>query len=267
VINVLKNSSYLSKPNGVVAMKKNIIALMMLAAVSSFAADEVYSANIVGFQKIQIPAYGTYSLASINFTGDSDTGLTLSEIFADADLTYSARSSNADKIILWDTSTQTYLTYYQKDDTGLFYLTSDTSTSVDPEIIPGEGFWLSPSKNRTEALDIVVSGTVPTDGSVTITIDEELAMMGTPFAVEFELNDSSIDWVAAGATASSRASNADTITTWDGEQYISYYFKEGAWYNSADGELSTATISLGSGFFYKAKGQVSLTISSPYDLD
>jgi hypothetical protein len=248
-------------------MKKSIVALVMLAAASSFAADEVYSANIVGFQTIQIPAYGTYSLASINFTGDSDTGLTLSEIFADADLTYSSRSSNADQIILWDASSQTYLSYYQKDDTGLFYLTTDKTTSVDPEITPGEGFWLSPSKTRTEALDVVVSGTVPTDGSFTITIDDGFSILGTPFAAEFTLNDSSIDWVAAGATASSRSSNADKISTWDGEQYVEYYFNEGSWYNVSDKELATATISLGSGFFYTAKGTVSLTISSPYDLD
>ena len=89
-------------------------------------------------------------------------------------------------------------------------------------------------------------------------------MMGTPFAADFELNDPSIDWVAAGATGNARASDADRITTWDGTRYVEYYFNNGAWYNVSDKQLATDKVSFGKGFFYHAKGTVILNLTSPY---
>ena len=142
-------------------MRKCIAVLVLLAAVSGYAADTIYSANIVGFQKLEFPVSGRYNLVSINFVGGSGAGLRLSEIFSDVALIYSPRAANADRITVWSDADQVYYTYYQRDDTGLFYEVSDKKNPVDPEILPGQGFWLYPSRNRADSLEFVVSGDVP----------------------------------------------------------------------------------------------------------
>ena len=131
-------------------MKKLVTAACALVAGLAMADGGVQSANTVGYQEITL--YPGMNMVSINFAKVGDnTGMTLDEIFPGntQGLTAYRNDGQADYVMVWDGSTQTYPNTYflyvsrQANDPEKDYTWRvSASTSAPDEIVGmGKGVW------------------------------------------------------------------------------------------------------------------------------
>ncbi len=264
-------------------MKKStmIAALIAASAFSAMAAD-VYSRNIVGYNKVTIEPGLNMVSATFGQIGDG-TAQNFQEIFVDEDgvAVGGVNSTLADNIITWDPTVGAagaYTTYYKYYDgespeyDNVWYF--DNDNEITEPIATSTGFWYN-SLNST-AVVMTVVGEVNTNATVSITIEPGLNLVSFPFPTGFAIN-SDVDWAASGAQGGVNSTLADNIITWDptvgaAGAYTTYYMYydgespeyDNVWYFDNDNEIVDA-IPASSGFWYLHLGTgFTLTFDKPY---
>ena len=244
------------------------------SAISPAGAAEVVSSNVVGYQKLSIPA-GGYALLANPFTVVGSDGETfpINDMFSD-DVGQSTAGNNVtlgDTIEVWDPANQTYFSpYFFSSRANNKWATSAAPRVATTEsLTAGDGFWY---RNRgSSSFDITVSGEVATN-EVTITLSPGYTLVCNPFPADLPLNSDSIDWATAGATAGNNVTLGDTIEVWDSENqtYFSPYFfssrANNKWATSAAPRVATTeAVPAGAGFWYRNRGSsdIVITLKSP----
>ena len=234
---------------------------------------EVVSSNIVGYQKLTIPADG-YALLANPFvevgTGSTDpVGYPINGMFAD-DVDNSTAGNSlglADQLQVWDSARQGYDTYFFSARTtpANQWAGSNARIATTDSFEFGAGYWYL---NRSaEAFSLTVSGEVSTK-EVEVTLVPGYTLVCNPFPVDLPLNSDSIDWAAAGATAGNSLGLADQIQIWDIERqgYTTYFFSArttpaNQWAGSNARVATEDSIPAGQGFWYLNRGDQNITIT------
>jgi hypothetical protein len=251
-----------------------LTALLAISPIISHAdEDAVFSVNVVGFQKMELPIDGRFRFASMPFNaGDS----TLLDIFGTNSLRRSAFLSAADKVILYDNSEGTYQRWAQRPD-GLFYKANNATEwgaqqSGNPVITRGQGFWLA-SASGTQTNIITLVGDVVMNPTSLIDLAAGFQIVAYPFSSDFNLEETA-GLTNSGAAASAFLSLTDRLSLYDPETgtYQRYaLFTDGKWYKANDASEwgqkipATQTLPAGSAFWYEAKNAFSWSENNPYN--
>ena len=238
-------------------------------------AAEVVSSNIVGYQRLDIPAKG-YALLANPFvevgTGSTDpVGYPINGMFAD-DTENSTAGNNGnlgDNLQVWDSARQGYTTYFFSSRADNKWATgAKPRDAVTDSFEFGDGYWYL---NRgSDDFQLTVSGEVSTK-EVEVTLVPGYTLVCNPFPVDLPLNSDSIDWGQAGATAGNNGNLGDNIQIWDIERqgYTTYFFSARANNQWATGaaprDPTDKAIPAGQGFWYLNRGQedIVITLKSP----
>ena len=236
---------------------------------------EVVSSNIVGYQRLDIPANG-YALLANPFvevgTGSTDpVGYAINGMFTD-DVDNSTAGNTAvagDQIQVWDATRQGYDNYFfsSRVTTGTAWATvAAPRAAANVTFDFGDGFWYL--NRASDSYTLTVSGEV-SQKEVEVTLAPGYTLVCNPFPVDLPLNNENIDWAAAGATAGNTAVAGDQIQLWDIDRqgYDNYFFSGrvttgAAWATVAAPRVATdAVIPAGQGFWYLNRGAESFTIT------
>ena len=262
-------------------MKKTTILAVALAAglgYSSAWAAEVVSSNVVGYQKLSIPANG-YALLANPFvqvgTGSSEepAGYAINDMFADdADNSTAGRTAGlGDQMQVWDTATQGYTTYFYSSWVNKWALNSTPRAATTDSFEAGDGYWYL---NRGDSeYNLTVSGEVST-GEVDVTLAPGYTLVCNPFPADLPLNGESVVFASEGATAGRTAGLGDNIQIWDVENqgYTTYFYSSwvSKWALNSTPRAATAdSIPAGQGFWYLNRGDsdITITLKSPLAAD
>lgn len=230
-------------------MKKLMVCALMTVACAAFAAEEVTSVNIVGYSKVPIPPGGGATMVALAFDAFDST---LLGIFGTNQLAQNVRAGNADSIYIWNTAESRYDRYYQRPD-GQFYQYG-TGVVSNPVVEAGMSFWVSSPMGSVETKEITLMGEVVSVNTQMTAMVNGQQMVAYPFSSEMKIKESGL--ASSGATASSRAGDADSIYVWTGGQYVRYYLDaSGQWYIYGTGQPvgDADVIPVGQGFWYEAK--------------
>lgn len=239
-------------------MRKYIMVLVLLATATGFAADEVYSANIVGFIK-QTSTNGL-RIAGIPFEPSDGTN-TVDALFGDT-------LPVGSKIYTFDGTSYSISTYTSSSgwDSDLMQITYTTNWSLpDMEISAGAGCWVEVPDSSTNSYETVFSGEVETAASVTNTIYEGLNLLSNPYPVSTVLTNFGF---AASATV------GDKVYVYrDGAYSISTYAASSGWDSdlmkvtyTTNWSIPGLTVEAGEGFWYSAGGEIEWVENCPYEL-
>ncbi len=242
------------------------------AAVPARAAEVVRS-NVVGYQKLDIPA-GGYALLANPFV-EVGTGLTTPEGYAINDMftgdtensTAGRTSAQGDQMQIWDPTRQGYTTYFFSSWVNQWAAGSTPRVATEESFALGDGYWYL---NRgQEAYKLTVSGEVSTK-EVEVTLVPGYTLVCNPFPADLPLNDENIDWGTAGATAGRTSAQGDQIQIWDisRQGYTTYFFS--SWVNqwaagSTPRVATEESIPAGQGFWYlnRSQSDITITLKSP----
>ena len=158
-----------------------------------------------------------------------------------------------------------------------WYDVTNEEEPTEEAIIATDGFWYN--YRGTSAITLTTAGEVSPD-NVEITIQPGLNLITYPFPADFDFT--SLDWVAAGATAGGDMIEGDLIQLFDAAPdkkgyFTQYYFYtsggvdgpdyDNKWYDvTNEEEPTTAKIPAASGFWYNHKGSTAFTITFPSPL-
>ncbi len=263
-------------------MKKALVALIAIAMVASlsFAADEVKSVNVVGFNKVTLPA-GKLILAALNFdeVGGAEVGLPIQLLVAEGSLSGGLNQIGGDNLLRWDPITQTYQTYFLFNSGGAlpdwdnkWFKVGEGGPTAD-RVESGEGFWIRSNQGTVQTPTFL--GQVIDMPTNTVGMVEGLNMVGYPFSSARALNDTDL---GNDGTGGLNQIGGDNLLLWDSDSasYITYYlFESGGalpdwdkkWFKVGEGEPTTDAIALGKGAWYRRQsGSMLWTEPSPYTL-
>lgn len=250
-------------------MKKMILAVAAagLVATGSAMAQTVYSVNVVGFQKIQIPP-GGFAFSSTPFlSATQDINGVIGEQGADID------APNPDKVFTWNgTSYETFqrLPATGNGNPGTENKWADASFNVATvTIAPGGGFIWQNAQTTTQ--EVVVVGEVVdlNGGSITNTIPLGFSLLSYGWSSDIGLNASSL------ATVATEGDEIFIFET-DSQSYKRYEYLGDVGeptlnFKWVDAEFNATTVQLTTGlsFFYRNNGPAAIQWieSQPYDLD
>lgn len=232
-------------------MKKLYIAVVVvfIAAVLSYAqTGEVYSLNIVGFQRLTAVSQGL-TLVSTPFERSPNT---LDDVIG-PQLTGGKSEGVADLVTLWDATNQSYERYWLKaSDSNWYNMSGYRATNV--YITPSKGLWIK--SRRASNQTVIVSGDVVADSAVSNTLVPGLSLVSYPFSTEIELNSSALTNGKAGKSEGA----ADVIALWDSasQLYVRYWLKspDRKWYTMQNVLASNVYIGGGRGFWYQNRDTV-----------
>lgn len=247
---------------------KKIFAVLftgaILVAAVAIAQEAVYSLNVVGFQKVAVKPSGL-TLPGVPFQAAS---YELNSLIG-PQLKAFKNATGADKIFLWDSTTQTYKKYFLNSTLTNKWAAYETPTVVTTNAFAfnGDGFWISAAATTSQTLVIV--GDVLNASTVTNLIPTALSMNSYPFSCPRAINDMSLN----NGKAFKNATGADKIFLWDPEtqQYKKYFLNSvltNKW-ASYDTPLVVATnvVEPSMGFWYTASTSFNWTAVRPYTID
>lgn len=231
------------------------IAAGVLCIVSIASAQSVTSETF-GFVKVDKPA-GQLNLVGNGF-GDDDT--TLTELVPVDQFNGALIFGDADRVIIWDSGSDSYTTYALYDDGSTVEWRNKTAfygSGVNPVIPAGSSFWVQ-SLGSTVDTNLVVSGNVVTSQFVTNQVLPGLQMLSYPFSTEIDLNASQLKDNATGALI---YGDADHVITWNPvvQGYVTYaLYDDGStreWRNKTSfyNPAGAIDIAFGAGFWFDAK--------------
>lgn len=224
---------------------------------------EVYSLNVVGFQKVTAPpAAKKYTLNSTPFIANNPN----INYAIGNQLGGSNSVDNSDNILLWNKGAQAYKRYWlagNVGDTNYNYkwidnLTGEVATNTD--ILPGEGFWVRSRQSVTQV--VVVAGDVEDAQTVTNGIAAGYQLLSYPFSAPIGLNSTTF---TNGGKGSNSVDNSDNIMKWNvnAQTYLRYWLAGNVgdtnynrkWIDNLTGEVATnAYLNPGDGFWYRHRG-------------
>ena len=256
-------------------MKKISIVLTILFAISFAAhAQTVGSANVMGYTKVSKPAGGLQLMAVAWEDSPLTDLITTSQFYGHYNI------GDADTIITWDAESQGYVKYALfstvpagGDITEWRSFTNFYGTAVNPTLEAGSAIWIK-SPSAPGDTNILTSGNVTLDQSVTNLIVSGLQMLAYPFSAKATLNE--MAFIESGAKGHYNIGSADTIITWDAESqgYVKYALfstvpaggdiTEWRSFTNFYGSAVNPTLDLGSGFWYKTQTNFSWVATNNY---
>lgn len=236
-------------------------------------AADVVSSNVVGYQKLTLKP--GYNMIPNNFVtiGEDEEMFGINEMFdGDENATATRSTDTADRIDLWDASTQMYVSYFRmtnRQGTSKWWGRFDsTGTPTDDSFAQfGDGaFYLNQADSD---LELTISGQVKST-STDITFAPGYSILCNPYPMDIAMNDGVIDW--SNAVASRTTDTADRIDLWDAstQMYVSYFRmtnRQGTskWWGRYDstGTATADVISSNQSFFYFSQANESWTATIP----
>lgn len=242
-------------------MKRFISTALMVGflATAAVAADTVYSVNVAGFSRVSVPPSNGLVLAGMSLRPFDATFL---GVFGTNQLRSAALYNSADRIKLWDTASQTYLTYAQKPD-GTFHPATNltewlTGPAVNPVLTNGMAFWIQSPGSSTTTNVLTFMGEAVDSPALTANIVTGLQMRAYPFSSAINIQNT--HFAQDGATSNALYNNADWIQVWEGRAYVRYALKnDGKWHKATNltewltGPAASNAFDVSQGFWYTAK--------------
>ena len=226
-------------------------------------AAEVVSSNVVGYQKLAIPANGYAMIANPFVEVGTESPIGIDEMFANdkTDATAGSDASKADNIKIWNGAAFEMLGYFKSTKNGKFWANASGTATTDPFPANAGAFYQSAGTTDTF---LTISGQVKSNSQTLSIAKKSYTLLENPFPTGLPIQSFNV----AGATAGSDASKADNIKIWNGSGYDSFYFKStksGKFWADSTGTQSSYVIPSGTGFFYQSIGDedFSVTIESP----
>ena len=219
-------------------------AVVACIATGAFAqTGEVYSLNVVGFEKVTAPSNGLIMVS----TPFSRSPNTLDDVIG-SQLKAGKTDISADNILTWDQPSQSYLTYWLNQNDHKWHAL-DGSLATNANLTTPMGFWIQSRSGTNEIA--VVSGDVVSSSVVTNPLLVGLNMVSYPFSTTIDINNSALTNGKAGKTDIS----ADNIVMWNSSNqvYITFWLNQNdrKWHG-LDGSVATnVTVGAGKGFWYQ----------------
>lgn len=248
-------------------MKKGMLATAcatLLAGSIAWGANPVYSVNMVGYQKLSVPASGTPVMLAVNWNriGGVDS-VAIQDVIDISNLVSGVSFDTADDLYVWDSNSQGYKMYYLWTDRKWYEFMNDNDPTTN-RIERGQGLWLV---HRGSATTTLVVGEVPTEGTNIVAFGAGLTQFGSAYTADIALNGANVSWTGNNGAS---FDIADDIYVWDGATagYNMYYrWTDNQWYKFMDDNSPTTDkIPMGYGAWYlnRGPGSASLTESRPY---
>ena len=231
-------------------MKKTLwIAMIgaLAASVVAASAQEVLSANAVGYIKKTVPAGGKFVTVAMPLDSMTETNI----VFGRTSVAQEALVGSY--VYFWNESLQAWGGGAKR--AGVLGWQPAQSNYV---VKPGEGFLLKSPTNSVDSMDVTITGEVPSDASLQRAIigNDHIGVLANAYPVDFKFGESDV------------AKNASVGS------YV-YFWNESlqAWGGGAKrvGVLgwqpaqSNYTVKAGEGFFLKEKSTVNVwTVAKPY---
>lgn len=229
-------------------MKKTLwiaIAGALAASVIAASAQEVHSANAVGYIKRTVPANGGLEVISYALNPMPYSGITW---FTNTSV--AAEMPNGSAAFFWNPTTQRWIGSL-KSGKGVW-----GSVAAAQQILPGEMFFLK-TPAGAPAQEVTITGEVPDDPTLTRAVvgNNAIAALGNPYPVDVAFTNMDVAKNAANGSAAFFWN--PTTGRWIG----SLKSGKGVWGSVAAAE----TIEAGEGFFLKDFGAGSVwTNVKPY---
>ena len=218
-------------------MKKTLwiaIAGALAASVIAASAQEVLSANAVGYIKKTLPAGGKLVAMSIPLDSMTNTSL----VFGETSVASEAPVNSF--VYFWDTATQVWSAGFKS---GKGWGPAEAGYVLQP----GEGFFLQGDPVVVTDVEVTITGEVPSDATLARSIPggNSLGTLANPYPVDFIFGDSD---VAANASVDSY------VYFWDVDAQVwSAGFKSGKGWGPAEAGY---VVQAGEGFFLQESGSV-----------
>ena len=244
---------------GAVKWVAAIACLAGLVSASFGQSGEVYSLNVVGFQKVTAPAV-KYQISATPF----DQANPNIEYAVGSQLTGSLSFNSSDNILLWDVQGQKYSNYFIAGGTGMpeydgHWFTPGLlpASNFPANVAPGQGFWIRSRQGTTQT--VVLAGDVPADLAITNHISGGFQILSYPYSTPRSIDSMTF---SNGGLGGLSFNASDNIMLWDynTQAYSNYFLVAGAgapydghWYTPG---LLPATnfnviVQPGQGFWYR----------------
>jgi hypothetical protein len=217
-----------------------------LAALVAFAAEEVTSVNVVGYNKVAVPP-GKLVMAHMPFLDMGDASV--------ENVVGSQLPANS-ALHLWDDSANAYVTTIRKT------TRSGTAWTPNVDLPRGKAFWIEvPGAVGTNA--VILPGEVPESRNFAATSTVAIApydMVGYAYPVDMPFTNTSLFKNSAAD---------DALNVWDvnSQTYATYIKKATRSGTSWQPSVDSLVIKVGQSFWYQPKsGSVNWTEVAPYDL-
>ena len=231
----------------------------ILASVAQAQTGEVYSLNVVGFQKVAAPAT-KLQISSTPFEAADDKLDTV----VGAQLSGSDSYGTSDNIIMFNPTNQAYENYFIAGGIGDpqydgKWFTQSLQPATNALIPPGRGFWIRSRQSVTQT--VVFAGDVLSINAVTNHVYPGLQLLSYPYSTAILLNNTTF---SNGAVGSDAFGTSDNILLWnvDTQQYINYFIAggigdpqyDGKWFTQALQPATNVYLQPGQGFWYRHRG-------------
>lgn len=220
-----------------------VMAAALAVAVVAASAQEVLSANAVGYIKKTLPAGGGWVAMSIPLDSMTNANLVFGETSVAEEAPVGA------EVAFWDPTGQSWITG-GKSSKGWNSLQSNY------ELQPGEGFFLKGDPVAISEVEVTITGEVPSDDALARAIPGASAFgtLANPFPVDFTFGTSAF---------ASNASVGSEVAFWDvdAQSWITGGKSSKGW-NSLQANY---VVEAGEGFFMKEfGGAANWTMDKPY---
>lgn len=214
----------------------------------AFAQDTIYSLNVLGFQKHEIPN-GSFAMVANPFDREGNELNTV----LDGQMTGSGFVGIADKVFIWDPVTSSYITVFKNGDGDWVYATNRTQLADIP-LNPGLGFWLENSQAEGSTQTLVTVGNVISATNQSISVLPGFQILSYSYSAEVGLNQCGL----TNGFGAPFFGTADKIYAFDtqSQTYDTYFLKDDKKWYSAQDMLNPAVVNLhpGQAFWYEHKG-------------
>ena len=233
-------------------MKHTCKYLFIAILAASFAvtapAQEVYSLNIVGFQKMAVQE-------NLQIHSNPFEAMTIRELVGNSGV-HGTSESVADNVVLYDAQNQEYLTYYLRSHSSIGYpeWRRLTTWATNVYIQPGQSFFYR--SRLAQVRTNVAAGDVVLATAVTNTIRPGLQLISYPFTARVKISDMNLKNGVHGTSESV----ADNLIIYDTElqDYVTYYLRSHSSIGHPEWRRLTtwATnvyVEPGQGFFFRSR--------------
>ncbi|MFH0953344.1 MAG: hypothetical protein V1873_03340 [Verrucomicrobiota bacterium] len=223
---------------------------------------EVYSLNVVGFQKVSVKdASKPYTMSSTPFLA---TNANINQVIG-PQLYGSNTFDNSDDILVWIATNQQYKKYYLLGNVGdtnynnkwIDYTTGEVATNAN--ITPGMGFWVRGRAAVTQT--VVFAGDVVDAAAVTNPVITGYQILAYPYSTAIGINQMAFTNQGFG---SNTYDNSDNLMLWipTDQQYKKFYLLgnvgdtnyNNRWIDYTAGAVATNVVPPGQAFWYRHRG-------------
>jgi hypothetical protein len=226
-----------------------ICAAMLIAGGAPLqAADPVYSVNVMGFQKVPVPAQGLNVAGAPYYHDSNDINRVIGP-----QMTPGVDLNTGDSIYFFDVSNQTYEIAYLRDVNGnLLWVDNESQNVSTSPVPPGMGFWIK--NNQQSNQNLYVTGEVITSPTYTSPVAPGLQLLSYPYSALMPVGALSL---AGPAVKGETLDSADAVYLWNQDLQrfqIMYYYSDGSLVDFATGDPVTNVLKPGTAFWYKHLG-------------